>query len=338
MKVLIDHPLPFALAHGGLQVQIEQTKLGLEKAGVEVEYLRWWDDIQQGDIIHYFGRPGAFYIDFAHRKGIRVVLAELLTGLGSRPPLARLAQRSLIRAASAFLPEFFTARMAWDAYRIADACVALTPWEAQLMHEMFGAPKERVQVIPNGVEDVFLSAPEAERGRWLICTATITPRKRVLELGEAALKARTPLWVIGAPYGENDSYGRRFIELARDNPETLRYEGAIRDRERLAQIYREARGFVLLSTMESLSLSALEAAACECPLLLTDLPWARTSFGANASYCPVTSMAGTADILRRFYDQAPTLPIASRPLNWSQVAERLQHVYATLPALPSTSS
>ena len=43
MKVLIDHQLPFLLAHGGLQIQIEQTKAALEKIGIEVEYLRFWD-------------------------------------------------------------------------------------------------------------------------------------------------------------------------------------------------------------------------------------------------------------------------------------------------------
>src|ERR1019366_772376 len=43
MKVLFHHFLPFSLAHGGEQVQIEQTKTALERAGVEVEFLRWWD-------------------------------------------------------------------------------------------------------------------------------------------------------------------------------------------------------------------------------------------------------------------------------------------------------
>jgi len=48
MKILIDHQLPFLLAHGGLQIQIEQTKSAMEEAGLEVEYLRWWDDTQHG--------------------------------------------------------------------------------------------------------------------------------------------------------------------------------------------------------------------------------------------------------------------------------------------------
>lgn len=46
MKVLFDHSFPFALAHGGFQIQIEQTKAALESLGVSVDYLRWWDDSQ----------------------------------------------------------------------------------------------------------------------------------------------------------------------------------------------------------------------------------------------------------------------------------------------------
>ncbi len=210
------------------------------------------------------------------------------------------------------LPGTFAARMAWDSYRLADACIALTPWEAHLMNYLFGAPKERVHVVPNGVEDVFLNSARAARGPWLVCTATIVERKRVLELAEAAVIARTPLWIIGKPYSDSDPYAQKFFALAKQQPQIIRYEGAIQDRALLARIYREARGFVLLSAMESLSLSALEAAACECPLLLSDLPWARSSFGGHASYCPVVGPERAAVFLRKFYDEAPSLKAAAQ--------------------------
>src|SRR5687768_6171179 len=100
MKVLFDHPSPFLLAHGGFQTQIEQTKAALDGAGVEVEYLRWWDATQKGDLIHFFGRPGASYVDFAHHKGMKVVLSELLAGLGARSPLLRFLQKALMRFAT----------------------------------------------------------------------------------------------------------------------------------------------------------------------------------------------------------------------------------------------
>ena len=86
MKILFNCNLPFVLAHGGHQIQIERTQAALESLGIEVEPLRWWDDQQRGDIIHHFGRMSAGQITMAHQKGIKVVMAELLTGPGSRSP------------------------------------------------------------------------------------------------------------------------------------------------------------------------------------------------------------------------------------------------------------
>jgi glycosyltransferase involved in cell wall biosynthesis len=177
------------------------------------------------------------------------------------------------------------------------------------------------------VEEIFLNSPRAERGPWLVCTATLTKVKRVVEVAEAAIQAQTPLWIIGKPYAESDRYAQQFFALARQHSKIIRYEGAIQDRARLAQVYREARGFVLLSAWESLSLSALEAAACESPLLLSDLPWARTVFDNGAAFCPITSPSRTAPFLRRFYDAAPGMPHPSKPFTWIEIARQLEQIY-----------
>ena len=331
MKILFDHPYPFQLTHGGFQIQIEQTKAALESLGVSVDYLRWWDDRQEGDLIHYFGRPTSLYLWLAHEKRRRVVISELLGGLGARSASKRAVQQMIIRLARKILPGDFTSRMAWDAFRLADACVALTPWEARLMKETFSAPDDRVHVVPNGVEPVFFEAAPAQRGPWLICTATIFSQKRILEVAEAALVAQTPIWFVGKPYAEHDPYVQRFLETARKNPAILRYEGPIGDRKKMAQAYREARGFVLLSKWESLSLSALEAAACGCPLLLGDLPWAHSVFGDAVSYCRINvTTQQTAQALRQFYDQAPTLRPPPKPASWQNVGRQLQGIYEGL--------
>jgi glycosyltransferase involved in cell wall biosynthesis len=330
MKVLFDHLQPFLLAHGGLQIQIEETKRALEEIGVELDFLRWWDEKQTGDIIHFFGRPWGANIDLAHRKKIRVVMSELLTGLGSRSRVSIAFQRTIIGLTKKWAPSEFWVRMGWDSYAKADAIVALTDWEAHLMHDVFRAPVGRVTVIPNGVANEFLSRPEvvAPRGKYLVCSATITERKRVMETAEAAVQAETPLRVLGKPYSQQDRYAEQFLTLANDHPAMIRYDGAIEDRLQLAQIYREARGFVLLSTKESLSLSALEAAACQCPLLLSDLPWARTTFHDTAWYCPVmASTDKTAAVLRSFYDAAPGLMAPRKPQSWNDVARQLKTLY-----------
>ena len=155
MKILFDHPNPFLLAHGGFQIQIEQTKKALEEIGVEVEWLRWWDASQRGDVIHYFGRPDSTYIKFAHEKGMKIVMTALHGGLGARSSSARFAQRLIMETAKLLMPGTFTAKMAWDAYQASDVCIVLTAWESHLVQTMFGSPSERVHIVPNGVEEIF---------------------------------------------------------------------------------------------------------------------------------------------------------------------------------------
>ena len=115
MKILFEHPVPAGLAHGGMQTQIDQTKAALETLGVEVEYLRWWDEGQSGDVIHFFGRMSPELILFAQRKGIRVVLSVLLAAQGARPGWKLWLQRQTIRLMRAALPAGLTAAYRWDA-------------------------------------------------------------------------------------------------------------------------------------------------------------------------------------------------------------------------------
>jgi glycosyltransferase involved in cell wall biosynthesis len=328
MKILINCHMPFSLAHGGQAIQIQQTMAAVQALGVQVEPLRWWDDTQAGDVIHYFGRMPAEQIRFAAAKKMKVVMAEFLTAQGSRSPSQLRLQKFISNCMERLAPRGFLTAYNWDSYRLADALVALTPWEKHLMEYMFGADPARTFVVPNGVEAEFFNCPPLPRGPWLVCTATITERKRVLELAQAAVVAETPVWIIGRSYNDNDPYAQKFFQLAKQNPKFIRYEGAISDRTKLAAIYRAARGFVLLSAMESLSLSALEAAACECPILLSDLPWARGSFSRGVQFCPVTgSVSVAAVVLRRFYADAPQLPFPPKPATWSDVAHQLLAVY-----------
>ena len=334
MKVLFDHPNPFLLAHGGLQTQIEQTKKALEAVGVEVEWLRWWDDEQRGDLIHYFGRAHPAYIRQAQMKGIRVVMSELLTGLGSRGAMSRKLQKLFMIVTSRVLPKEFTARLCWDAYQLADASVALTSWEKKLMIEMFSAKPGRVHVVPNGVEDVFFRDSNLKiqnpKSKYLVCTATITERKRVVELAEAAIMAQVPVWIIGEPYSKKDRYYEKFLSVVQAAGEMVRYEGGISSREKMASIYQNASGFVLLSSMESLSLSALEAAAGGCSLLLADLPWARSSFGSRATYSRLGSKEEEAGNLKNFYHGIDEAPKPHEPCRWEDVGKQLCRIYEGL--------
>ena len=330
MRVLIDHQLPFALAHGGFQIQIEQTKEALAKIGLEVDYLRFWDSNQKADVIHIFGRCSRGYIELAQQKGIAVVMSDLLSETGSRSPMALFTQKSIIRVAQSVMPRKFLSRMGWDSFKMADAVIAGTPLEARLMVDLFGADERKLHIVPNGVEECFFANATADsREQWLISTVTITPRKRAVELAQAAVAGKVKVRIIGKPYSEQDPYYHQFVKICGANPDYVDFSGPISDREELARAYRKARGFVLFSIFESLSLSSGEAAAAGCPLLLTDLPWARTTFGEHAVYCPLAATAEEAgQILKSFSQNIATQPKPPPQVRWTDVAERLKAIYA----------
>jgi glycosyltransferase involved in cell wall biosynthesis len=334
VKVLFDHPNPFLLAHGGFQTQIEQTKQALESVGVEVEWLRWWDDQQRGDLIHYFGRAHPAYIRQAQAKGMKVVMSELLTGLGSRSAMARKLQKLFMIVASRVLPKEFTARLCWEAYQNADGYIANTSWEKKLMADMFSARPDRVHVVPNGVEDVFFRDSKSEiqnpKSKYLVCTATITERKRVVELAEAAVLAQVPVWIIGEPYSKEDPYFIKFLSVVGKSKGVVKYEGGVSERAKMAKIYQRATGFVLLSAMETRSLSAEEAAAGGCRLLLADLPWARSSFGIHATYISLAGKEKEASQLKKFYERIDLATKPPMPCRWKEVGKMLRDIYERL--------
>jgi hypothetical protein len=98
MKVLFDCHLPFMLAQGGMQIQIEQSLAALEKIGVSVEPMSWCDETQSGDILRHFGRMPSYHVRAAQQKGRKVVVADWLTGQGSRSSARIKLQKLLSRA------------------------------------------------------------------------------------------------------------------------------------------------------------------------------------------------------------------------------------------------
>ena len=164
----------------------------LEKLGVTVEPLRWWDETQSGEVLHHFNRIPTFLQRMAQEKGMKVVMSAFMSGLGARPAWQRLAQKLVFRAVKPVAPRRLRDLFNWDSYRLLDAIIAMTPYEASLLTGIHNAPPSRVHVVPNGVEDVFLKSQPAPRGKWLVCTASIIKLKRVLKLAQMAVQTEAP--------------------------------------------------------------------------------------------------------------------------------------------------
>jgi len=330
MKVIFNCHLPFMLAHGGMQIQIEQTKAALEQIGVETAFLEWWNDRQTGDILHHFGALPEEMIVQARNKGWKAVNTILLSHNCNRPKAALLLRRILIRAAMAMpLPQPLRPR--WHAFRIWDRVFVSLEAEKQILIRSYGVEECSVRKVPLGLPESFLKAgPGPRTGDYLISHGTIAPVKNSVELARLAVEAQAPVLFVGKPFAEGDSYWQQFRRLV-DN-KYVRYQPHVASEVEMVGLLQRARGFVLMSRFENWSLAAHEAAACGLPLLLPELPWSRERFGPQASYFPRKSPAQEAGMLRKFYQQSPSAPPPKvRLYSWREVAEMLHDAYADDP-------
>jgi glycosyltransferase involved in cell wall biosynthesis len=331
MKILFDHPSPFALAHGGFQTQIEQSKAGLERLGVEVEYFRWWDDQQTGDLIHHFTAPTVSYLKMARAKGIPVVVTHLFTATCNRTPLQLKIQAAITRTLLA-LPGWGMIRdqLNWRSFQMADHLVVSLNAERRILRSVFGLPDERISNVPYGLHRDFLEAGKPSRSEtYLITTGTITERKRSVELALMAREAQAPILFVGKPYNRESPYWKKFAELI-DNRFVL-YRDHVSSQAEMISLLQSSRGFVIFSEIENWCLSAHEAAACGLPVLLPDLPWSRECFAAQANYLDAKNTPQNPAKLRSFYEKCPGLAApAMKFYSWDDVANQLKACYQSL--------
>jgi len=329
MKILFDHSQPFLLAHGGFQIQIEQTKAALEKLGVEVECLRWWDDQQRGDVLHYFGGASNSYLVQARAVKLPVILTTLFTETCNRSDAQLARQGWLIRAMLATpFGEGVKQQLAWRTYHNCSHNVVSLEAERRVLQTVYRVSTERISIVPYGLSEAYLQAGQERRNDApLICTGTITQRKNCVDLAQMAHAAQTPILFVGKPYHPGEPYWLRFKKLIDDR--WVRHHPHVRAEEEMIALLHGARGFVLMSQYENWCLSAHEAVACGLPILVPDQKWSRERFGNQARYFERIGVTpGNTEILRKFYSDAPGLP----PLNvtlfsWADVARQLQSIY-----------
>jgi glycosyltransferase involved in cell wall biosynthesis len=325
MKVLFNCHVPFMLAHGGAQVQIEQSKASLEQIGVETAFLEWWNDRQTGDVLHHFGAIPTEMVRQARKKGWRVVNTILLSENCNRPKRALLLRRVLIRTAMAApLPRRF--QLHWSSFRLCDRVLVSLEAEKQILVHSYGVQARAVRKVPLGLREAFLKAgPGPQRGDYLISHGTIAPVKNSVELARLALEAQVPMLFVGKPFAEGDNYWQQFHRLV-DN-KYVRYQPHVASDIEMVRLLQRARGFVLMSRFENWSLAAHEAVACGLPLLLPDLPWSRERFSSQANYFPRKG-AAQARAVREFYQQSSTAtPPKVRLYGWREVGEILRDAY-----------
>jgi glycosyltransferase involved in cell wall biosynthesis len=159
--------------------------------------------------------------------------------------------------------------------RNASVLVAITPLERTQIMERFGFPRERVAVIPNGVE---LSLPRVSASSllperpFILFVGRLTEVKGpdlLVQAFESVASAHPEVTLVlaGPDFGMAD--GLQQLIVGRGLEGRVRFTGHLGESERTAA-YQRAIFLVVPSRAEAMSLVALECGAAGTPVLLTD--------------------------------------------------------------------
>lgn len=315
--------MPPALGGGGMELQMQRTAEGLERLGHSVARIEAEPAGARFDVLHAFHAEAWLTSVLPHWKHNRapLVVSPVLT---VRPGFEQLTMRVARR-----LPGLHTsARQRSDVLRAADAIVALSEYERELLVSDLGAPAGRVQVIANGVtpfEQARLPAlphgvPDAP---FALMLGNVSSRKRQAEV-LAAAGASLPFVIAGGfegTEGERRAWGEA---LERHGAVWL---GEVSDQPTVRALEAAATALVLFSAAEGQSLALLECLAVGTPVVVSDIP----SHHELAERFPehVSVVGQAAEIGPRLeLLRARSAPAPARLPTWDDVARELQDVYA----------
>ena len=265
MKILFIPPSPFSFCYGGTEVQIEKTKEELEKLGHQVKIIDFLDRslLDWADAIHLFGGwgPGTFL-------WLKMILGRKPIIYSTIFYWDKLWRKVALKIMS-YVPE---TRAWWYKKLIQQVDLVLpnSQAEAKQLQQLFGVLKDKIQIVPNGVEEDFKGDnPLAFRQKYLadwpldasfiLTVARLEKRKNILNLMKAADELGVYLVIIGAPNPnlKEKSYLEK-IKAFSQGKKKIKFLGQI-PRLELKNAYQSCSVFALVSYFETPGLSSLEA-------------------------------------------------------------------------------
>jgi glycosyltransferase involved in cell wall biosynthesis len=238
-------------------------------------------------------------------------------------------------------PEWFERKFAqWYGFllprliRKVRAIITVSHFSKERIVQLTDAEPERIQVIPNGVEQRFRPADrEAVKevrtrldleNPYILYVGSVEPRKNLKILLEA--------WRMGGFDGATlaiaGASGHLFARLQFNSvPKGVRLLGRVED-DMLPILYSGATGFVYPSVYEGFGLPPLEALACGCPVAVSDIPAHQELCDGTAIFFDPFNIEELASKLERLLslDGAPRASLIAAGLrraaryNWQRAA------------------
>jgi glycosyltransferase involved in cell wall biosynthesis len=191
--------------------------------------------------------------------------------------------------------------------RAASRVIAVSDFTKRETIDLLGTPVDKIRVVPNAVEDVFVPDGARADGDYVLAVGTLEPRKNLARIATAV---DGELRVVGAR-------GWGGVEP----PRSVTWLGDVDDEE-LAALYRGARCLVYASLYEGFGIPVAEALACGCPVVTTTGSAMEEVAGDQATYVDATDVDSIRDGIARAFRPEPR-----RGPSWADVAAQTRAVY-----------
>lgn len=322
--------IPPALGGAGLERQMRDTAAALAARGHAITWLERVDRRPPLDLVHGFGAEANLWhlLRHANALGPLVVSPVIVVSPGREETILRLTAR---------LPVLTAARMRRETLRRADAIVALTAYERELVRELAGAAAD-VTVIPNGSGSLAVTPgslpPQVPAAPFALLLGTVSRRKRQQEIVRV-LATSLPVVVAGGFSGSDEERGEWERTVADSGALWL---GHVADPAVVAALQGAAAVLVHHSTAETQSLAVVETLSLGTPVVLSDIPSHRELAAAHPRFVRIAERLEELPAAARSFAHRPPQAPAPKLLDWDGVAARLEGVYARVLAAASARS
>ncbi len=328
---------------GGGEIQLLKTKEYLEKRGVEIQFFNPWNDkLEAFDILHTFGsvKDCLDMIKTAKVLGVKTVLSTICWyswqsawGIYTQPD--KRLQSMTHQFAKTFFPVWPSLRKSM--MEVSDLLYPNSECEARQLSRYFMMPKDKIFVVPNGVDPVFETASpdpfvhEYGLKNFILCVGRIEPRKNQLNMIRALKNIKVPLVFIGDYVHQYRDY---YIACRREADSNVFFLQCMpHDSNLLASAYAACNTFLLASWLETPGLAALEAGLAGAKVVITSEGATREYFANYATYVSPVGLKQIREMTLRAYESPRNNNLRDhirRNYLWERAAEKTLEGYQRL--------
>ena len=166
--------------------------------------------------------------------------------------------------------------------------ITVSEFSKRELSSYYNILEEKFSVIYNAVNDMFrpIEDEKLRNENYFLAVSSVKANKNfesVLKAFEIVLESNPNLrlYIVGDCNDKN--FQTINIDQYKNNP-SIKFLGRVSDEE-LVKYYSNAQGFVFPSLYEGFGIPVLEAQACGCPVLASDIPPLKEVLGDSALFC-----------------------------------------------------